>query len=112
MDSGHIQDDTSNPIAIYSWARLDPLYVSVIVTLSLRGKYSLLTVPAIAADAVFWEEKKFPWGDRIQEKSMYSGKPSPELDKAWHDLLNGVGSDNFCFISSVCFGSDSDSICS
>lgn len=53
---------------------------------------------AIAADAVFWEEKKFPWGDRIQEKSKYSGKPSPELDKAWHDLLNGVGSNNFCFI--------------
>lgn len=45
---------------------------------------------AIAIDAVYWEEKKFPWGDKIQEKSMYSGKPTPALDKAWHDLLNGA----------------------
>jgi hypothetical protein len=45
---------------------------------------------AIAIDAVFWEEKVFLWGDKIQEKSKYSGKPSPELDQAWHDLLNGT----------------------
>ncbi|KAE8451798.1 hypothetical protein EG329_002638 [Mollisiaceae sp. DMI_Dod_QoI] len=45
-------------------------------------------IHSIAAEAVFWEERRFPWGDRIQENSIYSGKPSPELDKAWHDLLN------------------------
>lgn len=31
----------------------------------------------------------FLWGDKIQEKSKYSGKPTPELDQTWHDLLNG-----------------------
>jgi hypothetical protein len=42
-----------------------------------------------ASDAVVWEERRFVLGDRIQEKGIYSGKPRPELDKAWHDLLNG-----------------------
>lgn len=50
----------------------------------------LLTEIAPAGEAVIWEEHEFTLGDRIQEKSKYSGKPSPALDKAWHDLLNGV----------------------
>lgn len=27
--------------------------------------------------------------DRIQDGSLYTGRPSAQLDKAWHDLLNG-----------------------
>ena len=50
----------------------------------------MLTVTAPAREAVVWEERRFVMGDRIQEKSEYSGKPSPALDKAWHDLLNGT----------------------
>jgi hypothetical protein len=57
---------------------------------SLLPKREILTVSiAPANDAVVWEERKFVLGDRIQEKSIYSGAPSSELDKAWHDLLNG-----------------------
>jgi len=41
-----------------------------------------------ATSAVVWEERTFVLGDRIQEKSKYSGKPSPAVDLAWHDLLN------------------------
>lgn len=41
-----------------------------------------------ASDAIIWEERRFVLGDRIQEKGVYSGKPRPALDKAWHDLLN------------------------
>lgn len=52
---------------------------------SLRGP-NLIHSPA--GEAVIWEEREFTLGDRIQEKSKYSGKPSPALDKAWHDLLN------------------------
>jgi len=45
---------------------------------------------APATSAVVWEERTFVLGDRIQEKSKYSGKPSPAVDLAWHDLLNGM----------------------
>ncbi|CZR59325.1 uncharacterized protein PAC_09217 [Phialocephala subalpina] len=41
-----------------------------------------------AREAIFWEERKFKLGDTIQEDSIYSGRPSQELDRAWHDLLN------------------------
>ncbi|TVY28885.1 Cyclochlorotine biosynthesis protein O [Lachnellula hyalina] len=41
-----------------------------------------------AGKAVEWQSKTFVLGDRIQEKSKYSGRPSPAVDKAWHDLLN------------------------
>jgi hypothetical protein len=52
-----------------------------------------LTQTAPAFEAISWEKKEFFMGDRIQEKSKFSGKPSPELDKAWHDLLNGKSRD-------------------
>ncbi|KAG5914368.1 hypothetical protein E4U42_000525 [Claviceps africana] len=41
-----------------------------------------------AVSAVEWEEHKFSLEDRIQEKGSFSGRPSADLDKAWHDLLN------------------------
>ena len=49
----------------------------------------LLTVTAPAREVVIWEERRFVLGDCIQEKSEYSGKPSPALDKALlNDILN------------------------
>lgn len=44
---------------------------------------------APAVEAVEWEAHKFSLEDRIQEKGSFSGKPRPDLDEAWHDLLNG-----------------------
>ncbi|KAI1078855.1 hypothetical protein F5B20DRAFT_546455 [Whalleya microplaca] len=41
-----------------------------------------------ARDVLVYEETKFTLEDHIQESGEYSGKPSPSLDKAWHDLLN------------------------
>ncbi|KAG5288605.1 DUF3328 superfamily domain-containing protein [Histoplasma capsulatum G186AR] len=35
-----------------------------------------------------WKDTQFSLEDRITEKGSFSGKPSAELDKAWHDLLN------------------------
>lgn len=46
------------------------------------------TNEAPAIPALKWEEHKFTLEDRIQEKGSFSGKPSADLDKAWHDLLN------------------------
>lgn len=43
---------------------------------------------APAREAVHYEERPFTLGDRIQEHSIFSGKPSEELDLAWHNLLN------------------------
>jgi len=51
----------------------------------------LLTIfsrEAPAVDAVAYEETYFTLEDRIQEGGVFSGKPRPELDRAWHDLLN------------------------
>ncbi|KAG5912571.1 hypothetical protein E4U53_005272, partial [Claviceps sorghi] len=41
-----------------------------------------------AVSAIEWEQHKFTLEDRIQEKGSFSGRPSADLDKAWHDLLN------------------------
>ncbi|KAM3444987.1 hypothetical protein NHJ13734_000856 [Beauveria thailandica] len=41
-----------------------------------------------AAKVLEWKDTKFTLEDHIQDLSIYSGAPSPELDKAWHDLLN------------------------
>ncbi|OAA74189.1 oligopeptide transporter [Cordyceps fumosorosea ARSEF 2679] len=41
-----------------------------------------------AASVIEWSETKFTLEDHIQDLSIYSGAPSEELDKAWHDLLN------------------------
>ena len=43
---------------------------------------------APAREAVLYEQRPFTLGDRIQEHSIYSGKPSAELDLAWHNLLD------------------------
>ncbi|KAM0797310.1 hypothetical protein BDR22DRAFT_461182 [Usnea florida] len=61
------------------------LAVAKIRSQSLHGP-NLIHSPA--SEAVIWEEHKFTLEDRLQEKSEYSGRPSPALDKAWHDLLN------------------------
>jgi len=45
---------------------------------------------APAGNAIEWQTKQFVRGDIVQEASQYSGKPSQEVDKAWHDLLNGT----------------------
>ncbi|KAK6846221.1 hypothetical protein PG989_013985 [Apiospora arundinis] len=39
-------------------------------------------------EALTWEPKNFRAEDKIQETGKYAGKPSPELDRRWHDLLN------------------------
>ncbi|KAI1829089.1 hypothetical protein DTO013E5_9787 [Penicillium roqueforti] len=41
-----------------------------------------------AIPAIRYEARKFTLEDCIQEKGSFSGKPSAEVDKAWHDLLN------------------------
>jgi hypothetical protein len=43
---------------------------------------------APAAEAIRWEIHKFTLEDRIQDHGGFSGRPSPQLDRAWHDLLN------------------------
>lgn len=57
-----------------------------------RSSLRLLTeIGANTAPAVHvleYENREFIQEDRIQENGRYAGKPSPELDKAWHDLLN------------------------
>jgi len=70
-------------LALYTLA--SGIVVAKIRSQSLHGP-NLIHSPA--AEAVLWEERKFTLGDRIQEKSKFSGKPSPAVDKAWHDLLN------------------------
>ncbi|KAI0123401.1 hypothetical protein BJ170DRAFT_107728 [Xylariales sp. AK1849] len=41
-----------------------------------------------ARDILTYEDTAFTLEDRIQDGSLYTGKPSEQLDKAWHDLLN------------------------
>ncbi|EEH37758.2 hypothetical protein PAAG_00679 [Paracoccidioides lutzii Pb01] len=41
-----------------------------------------------AVKALEWKDTMFSLEDRITEKGSFSGMPSAELDKAWHDLLN------------------------
>ncbi|KAK1981467.1 hypothetical protein LZ30DRAFT_592653 [Colletotrichum cereale] len=41
-----------------------------------------------ARSVVEYAERGFDLEDRIQDGSLYTGQPSPQLDKAWHDLLN------------------------
>ena len=53
---------------------------------SIASEFVLIQV-APARDAVLYE-RAFLRGDRIQEQSIYSGEPSPELDLAWHNLLD------------------------
>ncbi|PGH14927.1 hypothetical protein AJ79_02790 [Helicocarpus griseus UAMH5409] len=40
-----------------------------------------------AANILEWQEIQFSLESRITEEGTFSGKPSTELDKAWHDLL-------------------------
>ncbi|KAI3325011.1 hypothetical protein HD806DRAFT_491733 [Xylariaceae sp. AK1471] len=41
-----------------------------------------------AVEALEYRDTTFTLEDKIQEKSRFTGRPSPELDQAWHDLLN------------------------
>jgi hypothetical protein len=52
--------------------------------------FHMLIGIAPASEAIVYEAHKFSLEDRIQERGAYSGKPRPELDQAWHDLLNGT----------------------
>ena len=56
----------------------------------LAANDDMLIQIAPAREAIIYEERTFTTGDRIQEHSMYSGKPSAELDLAWHNLLNSI----------------------
>ncbi|KAJ3494976.1 hypothetical protein NLG97_g3720 [Lecanicillium saksenae] len=51
-----------------------------------RGEHGKPFSPA--ANVIEYRDTKFTLEDHIQDLSIYSGAPSPELDKAWHDLLN------------------------
>ncbi|KAF2139772.1 uncharacterized protein K452DRAFT_352505 [Aplosporella prunicola CBS 121167] len=67
------------------------VYAAVLVSVASRRSKSprdsgLPFSPAI--EALEFEEHKFSLEDRIQERGSFSGKPSPQLDQAWHDLLN------------------------
>jgi hypothetical protein len=44
---------------------------------------------APARDILTYEDTAFTLEDSVREGSLYTGKPSEQLDKAWHDLLNG-----------------------
>lgn len=41
--------------------------------------------PVPAREAIAYEEAKF---EHVNDK-RYTGPPSPQIDKEWHDLLNG-----------------------
>ncbi|KAK2752399.1 hypothetical protein FQN55_007439 [Onygenales sp. PD_40] len=43
---------------------------------------------APAANILEWKDTVFTLEDRITDRGSFVGKPSPEVDKAWHDLLN------------------------
>ncbi|RFU79812.1 hypothetical protein TARUN_2407 [Trichoderma arundinaceum] len=55
---------------------------------SLSQSYieSLPQSPAI--EGLEWRHVSFRAEDQIQEFGRFVGKPSPDIDKAWHDLLN------------------------
>ncbi|MCJ1403416.1 hypothetical protein MMC11_006639 [Xylographa trunciseda] len=84
------------------WKRYTPLILAhcLIFSVYLASLYFVATsfsqrrlngpglVYSPAREAVLYEERPFTLGDKIQEHSIYSGRPSPELDLAWHNLLN------------------------
>ncbi|KAI3322966.1 hypothetical protein HD806DRAFT_523187 [Xylariaceae sp. AK1471] len=41
-----------------------------------------------AVDALEYRDTTFPLKNKIQEQSHFTGKPNPDLDQAWHDLLD------------------------
>ncbi|KAJ6784142.1 hypothetical protein PWT90_04172 [Aphanocladium album] len=53
---------------------------------SCRGEHGAPYSPA--TNVIEYRDTQFTLEDHIQDLSIYSGAPSPELDKAWHDLLN------------------------
>lgn len=62
--------------------------------LGRRAKRKLtLRLVAPAAKIIEYHDTKFTLEDHIQDLSIYSGAPSPELDQAWHDLLNSTSND-------------------
>ena len=54
---------------------------------SIASEFVLIQV-ASARETVLYEGRPFLRGDRIQEQSIYSEESSPELDLAWHNLLD------------------------
>lgn len=44
---------------------------------------------APAAEALEYQPKRFAFGVG-DDKTIYQGEPSPELDQAWHDLYDGA----------------------
>lgn len=52
-------------------------------------KYCAIPSAAPVRSAIQGREHNLSVGDRIQEKGSFSGRPRPDLDEAWHDLLNG-----------------------
>lgn len=41
-----------------------------------------------AWSALHWQEQEFVFGDKKKAQPRYAGRPGPEVDRAWHDLLN------------------------
>ncbi|TIC91776.1 Oxidase ustYa [Colletotrichum higginsianum] len=68
------------------------LFAIYLFVLSLVANASPPRYPGLpfspARSVVEYAEKGFDLEDRIQDGSLYTGKPSAQLDKAWHDLLN------------------------
>ncbi|THC91034.1 hypothetical protein EYZ11_009516 [Aspergillus tanneri] len=66
------------------------IYGAVLAAVAKNGldprRNGLPLSPAVTA--VQWENHKFSLEDHITEDGRFVGKPSPALDKAWHDLLN------------------------
>ncbi|XWW97686.1 hypothetical protein V2A60_005672 [Cordyceps javanica] len=67
-------------------------YLLVLALVAASNRTCCAGAPVIpyspAANVIEWRDTKFTLEDHIQDLSIYSGVPSPELDRAWHDLLN------------------------
>ncbi|ATY60788.1 tat pathway signal sequence [Cordyceps militaris] len=68
------------------------VYLLLLALVAASKSTSCSGVPGVAyspaAKVIEWSDTKFTLEDHIQDSSIYSGPPSAELDKAWHDLLN------------------------
>ncbi|KAI0013866.1 hypothetical protein F4779DRAFT_624984 [Xylariaceae sp. FL0662B] len=65
------------------------ILVLILVTTTKTGRVKYQGLPfSPAVEALEYQDTIFTLEDKIQEKSRFSGRPSANLDKAWHDLLN------------------------
>jgi len=67
------------------------VYIGVLYSVATHRSKDIRSIglpfsPAI--EALEYRSQTFSLEDKIQERGSFSGKPSPELDQAWHDLLN------------------------